>query len=261
VNKAATAQFVNVTEIAGEEITQEQFERLCHRYYWAGEYALGRDVLEVACGSGPGLRYLASKARSLKAGDFSPEVLARAKQHVSDQIELKVFDAQSMPYADASFDVVLIFEALYYVPSADRFVSEARRVLRPDGVLLIANANKDLYDFNRSPYSTTYHGVVELRQLLVRAGFQPSFLGYLAVEQLSARQRLLRPLKKLAVGLNLMPKTMAGKRLLKRLVFGRVLPMPADLGEGMIEYRPADAIAAEQPDQRHKVLYCIARRT
>jgi len=90
-------QYLDITELAGEEITQEQLERLCHRYYWAGEYCDGRDVLEVACGSGPGLRYLAAKARSLKAGDYSPAVLARAKAHIGDDVDLRVFDAQHMP--------------------------------------------------------------------------------------------------------------------------------------------------------------------
>ena len=124
-----TDHFLKVTELPGEEISQEQLERLCHRYYWAAEYVRGRDVLEVACGAGPGLRYLAQRARTVKAGDVSPEVLSRAQRHVGQDVELKVFDAQDMPYPDASFDAVIIFEALYYVPSAQRFLAEAERSL------------------------------------------------------------------------------------------------------------------------------------
>ncbi len=215
--------------------------------------------LEVACGAGPGLRYLAECARSVKAGDFSPEVLARAQRHIGADVELRVFDAQNMPYPDASFDVVIIFEALYYVPSAEKFLAEAKRVLRPGGVLLISNANRDLYDFNPSPHSTIYHGVVELRRLLERAGFKPSFFGYLKVDQVSLRQRILRPIKKIAVDLNLMPKTMAGKKLLKRLVFGQMVPMPDTVVEGLVSYGPPEPIEASGPDHIHKVFYCAAR--
>ena len=256
----STEEFLHVTEIAGEEISREQLERLCHRYYWAREYCVDRDVLEAACGSGPGLRFVAQRARSLKAGDYSPEVLARAEAECNDVCELRVFDAQQMPYADASFDVVMLFEAIYYVPQADRFVAEAARVLRPGGVLLIATANKDLDDFNPSPHSFTYYGAAELSALLRAAGFTPSLFGYLRTDAVSFRQRLLRPVKAAAVTLNLMPSTMSGKKLLKRLVFGAPVTMPGSIVEGMIEYTPPDAIPADQPDRIHKVIYCASRK-
>ena len=47
--------YSTVTELAGDEITAEQLERLCHRYYWAGTFCAGKDVIEAACGTGPGL--------------------------------------------------------------------------------------------------------------------------------------------------------------------------------------------------------------
>jgi len=68
--------YVSVTEIAGDEVTQEQVDRLCDRYYWAGQYCFGNDVVEAACGSGQGLGYLAGIARSFEAGDYSDEILA-----------------------------------------------------------------------------------------------------------------------------------------------------------------------------------------
>ena len=40
--------FTTVTEVAGEEVSGEQIERLAHRYYWAGEFCRGRDVLLVS---------------------------------------------------------------------------------------------------------------------------------------------------------------------------------------------------------------------
>ena len=143
--------YSTVTELAGEEISSEQLDRLCHRYYWAGTYCTGKDILEAACGTGPGLGYLAGLARSLRGGDFDENILGFVQAHYGDRIELKQFDAQDMPYEDHSLDVVILFEAIYYLPSAKKFVDECRRVLRDDGKILIATANKDLYDFNPSP--------------------------------------------------------------------------------------------------------------
>src|SRR3990172_1075386 len=149
--------YSTVTEMAGDEITQEQLERLCHRYYWAGAYCDGRDVIETACVTGPGLGYLAQRTKSLRAGDYTPAILAIPQKHYNDRVELRQFDAQAMPYNDRSADVIILFEAIYYLPNAARFVGECRRVLRPGGQGLIATANQDLYDFHPSPYSHTYH--------------------------------------------------------------------------------------------------------
>lgn len=253
-----STDFVSVTEVAGDEVTREQVDRLARRYFWAGEYCNGKDVLEVACGSGQGLGYLASQARSVVAGDFSERLLDVARRHYGSRCTFRQFDAQQMPFADGSFDVVLMFEALYYVPDADRFFRECRRVLRPGGVLLIATANKDLFDFNPSPHSTRYLGVVELGEALARHGFAAAFFGDTPVSAVSARQRLLRPIKALAARLGLIPKSMSGKKLLKRLVFGSLIKMPAEITATTSERVAPTRLEAGRPDRTHKVIFCAA---
>ncbi len=148
---------------------------MARRYYWAGKYCRDKDTLEVACGTGQGFGYLASLARSVTAGDCSEPLLEIARQHYGARVDFRQFDAEQMPFADAAFDVVLIFEALYYLPDAERFFRECRRVLRPSGVLLIASANKDLFDFNPSPHSTRYFGVVELGEIHAGTDLRPIF--------------------------------------------------------------------------------------
>lgn len=254
-----TARFVDVTEMAGQKVSAEQLMRTCHRYYWARQFVEGRDAIEVACGAGPGLGYLAQHARAVVGGDISAEVLDRARAVYGDTIPLQVFDAAKMPYPDASFDAVILFEAIYYLPDADAFMAEARRVLRPGGHVLIATANKDLYDFNPSPFSTRYYGVVELGELCRRHGFEADFWGYVDVTKVSLRQRVLRPIKTLAVKLGLIPKTMGGKEFLKRLVFGSMVDMPGSILDTPHPYSKPDPIAADRADSRHKVVYCAAR--
>lgn len=252
--------FSSVTELAHDEVSQEQVERLAHRYRWAGGHCEGRDVLEVACGPGQGLGLLAVRARRLWAGDLTPSLLGQARAHYGDRIALLEMDAQCLPFPAASLDVVILFEAIYYLPRADAFVAECRRTLRPGGHVLIASANPDLWDFNPSPYSTRYFGVVELGGLLAEAGFDCTFYGHLPVAAVSWRQRLLRPFKKVARDLGLMPKTMAAKKWLKRLMFGGLVTMPAEIDAQTTPYAPPVPLPTGQPDRRFKVIYAAARK-
>jgi len=252
--------YSEVTEIAGEPISGEQFDRLHHRYAWAAQYCRDRDVVEAACGTGPGLGVLKSAARALCAGDISPKMAAIAHRHYGARIAITQFDAQALPFADKSKDVILLFEAIYYLPDATRFVRECARVLRSGGHVLIVTANKDLWDFHPSPYAHRYFGVPELRQLLAEQGFECEFCGFQDASRSSLRQRILRPLKRIAVLAGLMPKTMSGKRWLKKLVFGAELPMPAEIQPDARPYVPPERIPATQPDRRHKIVYCAARR-
>jgi len=254
----ANPDFHDVTEMAGEPITAEQLDRLCHRYAWASRFCAGKDVVELACGTGPGIGILNAVARSFEAGDFSELMVQRVRQHYGDRVVVQQFDAQAMPYADRSRDVLVIFEALYYLPDVSAFLRECRRVLRPGGRVLVATANKDLPDFNPSPYSHRYLGVADLVAEFGAAGFDADCSGYLSIAGTSLKQRLLRPVKRAVVASGLMPKTMRGKRFLKRLVFGRPVPMPAEIGPAPAPVAEPVPLRPDVPDRSHKVIYCVA---
>lgn len=251
--------FEDVTELAGSPISGEQLYRMYNRYSWTADLSQDCDVLEVACGAGQGVGLVARQAKSVQAGDFSDAILTRARAHYGDRFTFTQFDAQDMPYADASFDVVVIHEALYYVPDATRFMSEARRVLRPGGRILLTNSNKDLFDFNPSPHSTTYHGVVELAALFQDHGFQAEFWGSQPLKEVGLVQKITRPAKQFAVKFGLMPKTMRGKQLLKRIIFGKPVLMPAEITPGLSERENLTPLAAHQPCLTHKIIYCVAQ--
>jgi SAM-dependent methyltransferase len=251
--------YAEVTEIVGEPITTEQLHRLHHRYTWAAGYCAGRDAVECGCGTGPGLGLLNAAAQSFEAGDISPRMVAAARRHYDSRIRITQFDAQALPFAARAKDVAVLFEAIYYLPDAAQFVRECARVLRPQGRVLIVTANKDLWDFHPSQHSHRYYGVPELGALFAEQGFDCEFFGFQDVQETSLRQRLLRPAKRFAVASGLMPRTMAGKRWLKRIVFGAEVPMPAELRAQDGRYVPPQPIPAGQPDRRHKIVYCAAR--
>ncbi|HEY8963998.1 MAG TPA: class I SAM-dependent methyltransferase [Alphaproteobacteria bacterium] len=257
----AAVTYKDVTEMTGDEISGEQLQRLCNRYYWAGDYATDKDVIEVACGAGAGLGFLASRARSVQACDISDEVLINPRKHYGSRVRIDTASATKLPYADNSADVILIFEAIYYVADVMSFMVETQRILRPGGVLLIVTANKDLYDFNPSPHSHKYYGVVELVDLMKRTNMSiVETSGGTPLQSVSMRQRVLRPVKKIIVSLGLMPKTTQGKKWMKRLVFGNMVTMPNEIDAQTCPYEKPSAIAADQPNRDYKVIFVAARK-
>lgn len=253
-----STNYLSVTELSGTEVSQEQVDRISHRYAWAGGYCDGKDVVEVACGTGQGLGHLKGHSRSIEAGDISQPIVDLAVAHYGDRIKIGCIDAHKMPLGDASKDVVILFEAIYYLEDFPKFLDECRRILRPGGFVLIATANKDLSDFNPSPHSHIYYGVVELESVLRSKGFSAEFFGYVSISEISLRQRVLRPVKRMAVKLGLMPKTMAGKQFLKKLVFGNLVVLPAEISEQHVRsYVPPEKLEIEK-NTTHKVVYCAA---
>ncbi len=252
--------FSSVTELGGDLVTRQQVASAFHRYAWAASQLAGKDVLEVACGSGPGLGLVARSARSLRAGDITSALVERVKETYGSRIPVEVMDAENLPFPDASLDVVMLFEALYYVPHPERFAAECRRVLRPGGKVLVTSSNKDMPDFAPSPFAHKYLGVAELGALFGGQGLVTSFSGYWSYEGASMKQRLLLPVKRAVVAMGLMPKTMDGKKLLKRLVFGKLMPMPRELTPDLFPYEPPTPTTAGAPDRRHRVVYCVAQK-
>lgn len=251
---------LSVTEVKGAQVAEEQIQRVCNRYYWAGEYCVDKDVLEISCGTGPGLGYLLNLTRSFVAGDFSAGNIEIARAHYGDRIQLHQFDAQKLPYRDLSFDVVVLLESIYFIPSAEETIQECRRVLRRSGKVVIAMVNMDLYEFHRSNYAYQYFGVRELNELLAGMGFSTEFFGDTPVMELSVRQKITRPLKAIAAKSGIMPQTTKGKVLLRRLVFGPLQTMPAEIDSTTRPFIEPNPLPSDKPDRHHKVIFCVATR-
>lgn len=252
--------YYSITEISGDLVSQEQIERMAHRYIWAGHYCKNKKVIELACGTGQGLEYLKSKSKNICACDYAPSILKIAQNHYKNRIVIERCNAQKLHYKNNSADVIIIFEALYLFADAEKCIQECKRILTPHGKILIAMANKDLYDFNPAPYSTTYFNPPKLAQLVEKYGFTLECFGYLPAHKTSLRQRILRPIKMLASRLHVIPKTMNSKKILKRLMFGKLVTMPFEISRSMVDYSPPTLIANDKPDTIHKVLYGVATK-
>ena len=255
--------FSTVTEITGNNVTQEQIQRMVTRYLFAAEFCGGKDVLEVACGTGQGLGLLAKRAGHVTGGDIDENILSKARHHYKgrNNVALKALDAHKLEFSDGSFDVVVLYEAIYYLSHPEKFISEAMRVLRKDGILLISTANKELPDFNPSPYSHQYFSAKELFNLLARNGFtRIDLFGDCLIKTGSMKNSIVSFIKKTAVSLHLIPKTMKGKELFKRMFFGKLRPLPPELEEGTAEYARPVPVSSNLRNNSYKVIFATARK-
>lgn len=118
-----------------------------HRYQVASELCRGRRVLDAASGDGYGTAILARTAESAVGIDLAEEVVKEASvKYVASNLSYVAGDVLALPFADASFDCVVSFETIEHVTDPRRFVAEIRRVLKPEGLLVLSSPNRRAFD-------------------------------------------------------------------------------------------------------------------
>ena len=96
-----------------------------------------KTVLELAAGTGMIAKNIVIAAAHIEATDASPEMIAEAKRDTrSAKLHFSVQDMFRLPYANGSFDAVIVSNALHIVPQPEKALWEIRRVLKDDGVLI-----------------------------------------------------------------------------------------------------------------------------
>ena len=96
-----------------------------------------KTVLELATGTGLIAKHIVNAAAHIEATDASPEMIAEAKRdNHSAKLHFSVQDMFRLPYANQSFDVVIVSNALHIVPQPEKALAEIKRVLKDDGVLI-----------------------------------------------------------------------------------------------------------------------------
>jgi ubiquinone/menaquinone biosynthesis C-methylase UbiE len=117
-------------------------EELCE----ALDVRSGQKVLDVAAGNGNVALAAARRWCDVVATDYVPALLERARERaVADRlgIELREADAEALPFADESFDVVVSTFGVMFTPDQDRAAAELVRVCRRGGKIGLANWTPD----------------------------------------------------------------------------------------------------------------------
>ncbi|BAY34851.1 type 11 methyltransferase [Nostoc carneum NIES-2107] len=121
---------------------QAQIDLIEELLHWA-EVETAENILDVGCGIGGSSLYLAEKFHAKATGiTLSPVQANRAteraqKLNLSDRSQFLVADAQEMPFADNSFDLVWSLESGEHMPNKIKFLQECYRVLKPGGKLIM----------------------------------------------------------------------------------------------------------------------------
>jgi len=115
-------------------------------------------VLDLGCGTGVVIRQLADflhPSSQLYGADVSAALLKEAKRLSPDRITWDYLTTKSLPYEDGSFDVITMHTLLSHVPEPLCLLSEARRVLKNNGKLIVFDADHAGTTYNQPDYETT----------------------------------------------------------------------------------------------------------
>jgi tocopherol O-methyltransferase len=127
---------------AKKDRRQAQIDLIEEILQWA-DVQQAQNILDVGCGIGGSSIYLVEKFNANATGmTLSPFQAARAKERaqavgLSSRTEFLVADAQAMPFADDSFDLVWALESGEHMPDKNKFMQECYRVLKPGGKLIM----------------------------------------------------------------------------------------------------------------------------
>ena len=130
-----------------------------HRYALAAKLAGGQVVLDAGSGEGYGAALLASVARIVFGVDIASEASTHTKKAYGDldNLFVGVSDAECLPLASDSVDVVTCFEVIEHVPHPLKVLAEVQRVLRQGGLFIVSTPDKAAYGASRNEEPNEFH--------------------------------------------------------------------------------------------------------
>jgi len=257
-----TRDYSTITELPLTKVTKEQLERAHQRYVFASNYTNNGDVLEIGCGGGQGLGILVESSKSVTGCDINESNIHICNSTYKDNKKVKIekLDAEALD-SNNNYDLIVLFETIYYLHNIELFLENIFKMLKSGGNLIISTANKDWPEFNPSPYSTKYFSVPELYNLTKSIGFKVQMYASFPDRKNSIKAKMISLIKRTAVKLNLMPKTMRGKVIYKRIFMGNLMEYPSMLRKNMFKYEMPAIISGQQKDDIHTAIFALCKKT
>ena len=145
-----------------------------HRYCLAAPLVRGLTVLDAACGEGYGSALLAQTAREVYAVDIAGDAIGHARaRYPARNLHFREGSCTALPLPDTSVDRVVSFETIEHLAEQAQMLAEFRRVLVPDGVLILSSPNQPVYS-GGAEASNEYH-VRELTRFELAELLRPVF--------------------------------------------------------------------------------------
>ncbi|UKA29890.1 class I SAM-dependent methyltransferase [Photobacterium damselae] len=121
-----------------------------HRYNWVLELVKDKVILDAASGEGYGSFVLSTVASKVTGVDISESAIFKAKEkYKKDNLNYICADVTKLPFEDNSFDVFISFETLEHHDKHHEMLSEVKRVLKSDGILVISSPEHYFYSLKK----------------------------------------------------------------------------------------------------------------
>lgn len=148
-------------EFTGERITTEIFEywtlEHLHRYALTFNYIKDKKVVDIASGEGYGSFLMSTLAKEVLGIDISSETVDHAhKKYTNSNLSFKIGSAIKIPVEAKSIDVVVSFETIEHHSQHEEMMQEIKRILKPDGILIISSPDKKYYS-DLPGYNNPFH--------------------------------------------------------------------------------------------------------
>jgi ubiquinone/menaquinone biosynthesis C-methylase UbiE len=136
--------------------TETTVEHL-HRYAIAKELVHGKTVVDIACGEGYGVNILAETALAVIGIDIDEvTILAAINKYKKTNTSFITGSAEQIPCEDKSTDIVVSFETIEHIEAHNKMLFEIKRILKPDGLLIISTPDKKYYS-DATGYKNIFH--------------------------------------------------------------------------------------------------------
>ena len=166
-NKKNNSSTIERVELSNISITV--FEHV-NRYIFASNFVNNKIVLDAACGTGYGSNYLSNYATTVYGIDIDNDTIEKNKRiYNKNNLIFSCGSIYHLPYEDNMFDVIISFETIEHVDDGDKVLSEFKRVLKSDGILIISTPNKQISFDNKiiNPFHKHEYFENEFQELLL----------------------------------------------------------------------------------------------
>lgn len=145
------------------------YQEALARYEWALKHIKKVvKILDFGCGTGYGSNLLMSKGRVIGI-DSNNEAIRFAKKNYGDKVNFLLGDITKMQFRNEEIDCICAFEVIEHLKNPIKFLAEAKRILKKNGIIFLSTPNKNTHSpdgYTRSPYHIKEYTYSDFSDLL-----------------------------------------------------------------------------------------------